>query len=467
MRSNSNHRRLRCEWLLGLYALMLFDTGGLLRGQEVTPPPERKVLEVHPAAVPDPVLKYRLLPGYGERRAGNAAVFYGKVTAEQSVYFRREYWDQYQQLRELPLAEQLTSPLLDNFGSTPGYSMLRMAALCDDCDWQHPLRDENALEILLPEVQQTRNFARLLELQTLRQIRDRDFEGAVETLQTGHALARNVSKAPLMVNQLVGMAIEGIMREALELLLQQPEAPNLYWALAFAPRPLQNLRDSFEAEADVTLRNVPGFDQLESGIDDPRFWGEQYARAHACLRQFGSGRTDIRDVAGVASAIGYPVAKALLQDSGYPAEKVETLPVGKALLLAERVNFQRNVQLQAAHAALPFSMVPPQAAGKNSGPSPFLTDDLFGGSVRLAELRNERWRCALMVVEGLRHYAARHGGELPDSLDQVTETPLFPDPATGLPFEYRREGNVATVEGPDLPDGDPSFGFEVRMKAGK
>jgi hypothetical protein len=78
--------------------------------------------------------------------------------------------------------------------------MLRAGALCDDCDWQIPLRDQNAIQVLLPEIQQTRVFQWYMSLQAIAQIRDKDTDGAIETIQTGFALARNVGKAPLLVN---------------------------------------------------------------------------------------------------------------------------------------------------------------------------------------------------------------------------------------------------------------------------
>ena len=46
-----------------------------------------------------------------------------------------------------------------------------------------------------------------------------------------------------------------------------------------------------------------------------------------------------------------------------------------------------------------------------------------------------------------RLHAASHGGELPRTLDEITEVPIPVDPITGKPFGYRRQGEMAVLEG--------------------
>ena len=43
-------------------------------------------IRLHPQAAPVPSLKYRLLPTRLEQNRGNAAVHYGKVTAEEMAF---------------------------------------------------------------------------------------------------------------------------------------------------------------------------------------------------------------------------------------------------------------------------------------------------------------------------------------------------------------------------------------------
>jgi hypothetical protein len=53
---------------------------------------------------------------------------------------------------------------------------------------------------------------------------------------------------------------------------------------------------------------------------------------------------------------------------------------------------------------------------------------------------------ALECVEGLRHFAACHDGQLPAHLGEITDIQLPNDPATGKPFAYRIEGTKAILE---------------------
>src|SRR5271157_861402 len=66
-----------------------------------------------------------------------------------------------------------------------------------------------------------------------------------------------------------------------------------------------------------------------------------------------------------------------------------------------------------------------------------------------AQMKLDRRVAALRVVEAIRLYAASHGGKLPEELNQVTEVPVPEDPATGKPFEYRRDGAAAVLALPE------------------
>ena len=181
-------------------------------------------LTIYPAAAPRPALKYQLLPDFKERIRGNAAVYYGKVTAEQTGFFGdRALIEKIDNWREVPLAELRKGDV-----SMPTESIetrLYRAARCESCDWQLPVREEEFYTIPLPEVQQTRQFARILATRARIQVARGDFDGAVKTFQSGYALARNVAEGETLINALVGIAISGIMYERVLEFVEQPHAP--------------------------------------------------------------------------------------------------------------------------------------------------------------------------------------------------------------------------------------------------
>ena len=65
-------------------------------------------------------------------------------------------------------------------------------------------------------------------------------------------------------------------------------------------------------------------------------------------------------------------------------------------------------------------------------------------------------------------YASAHDGKLPDKLADVTEVPMPSDPGTGRPFEYRHEGDTATVisqlPGDPLPNNGIRYQVTIRKK---
>ena len=75
--------------------------------------------------------------------------------------------------------------------------------------------------------------------------------------------------------------------------------------------------------------------------------------------------------------------------------------------------------------------------------------------------RIDREIAILRLVESLRIYGAKHNAHLPQSLADVVEIPVPPDPVTGKPFEYRLEGETAILSIPPLP-GRPTQ-YEIKM----
>jgi hypothetical protein len=85
------------------------------------------------------------------------------------------------------------------------------------------------------------------------------------------------------------------------------------------------------------------------------------------------------------------------------------------------------------------------------------------GKVMWAQTRLERNLSALRVIEALRLFAAGHDGKLPAKLSDVTEVPLPDDPGTGKPFDYKLDGDTATVTS-DVPgDAVPTNGIRYRV----
>jgi hypothetical protein len=140
--------------------------------------------------------------------------------------------------------------------------------------------------------------------------------------------------------------------------------------------------------------------------------------------------------------------------SGKSAGEVEAMPPAQVLLLyiAGTYTDLRDEFFKLAYLPFPQAHRLWPAAEKRvhsakAGEGALLARELLPtiDKVLMAQVRLGRRLALLRSVEALRLYAASHGGQLPDSLDQVTDAPIPLDPGTGKPFEYHRDGVTATL----------------------
>jgi hypothetical protein len=454
---------------LGLLVL----TGAVLApavalGQPRNPPDETKTktLVLHPAPAPKPALKYLLLPTYLDRKPGNAAVWYGKVTAEQRTAFgNQKLWERIPKLLEGPLADlprELRDLPYPGEGSAIFY-FLDEGARRDSCNWELPLRDHEWLSILIPEAQQTRQFASLLALRVRLHLAEGKFDKAVQALQTGYALGRDAAQGQTLVHALIGMAICNIMSEQLEQLIQQPGAPNMYWALTNLPRPLIDLRAACEGEMAGIYLSYPELRDLEHKDYPPQQWQQLLDKM---IERFGQWAqfTMPPDAPiflryGILGMIlqGYPQAKEFLIQKGHTAAEVEAMPVAKVVLLYTMQTYDELRDDVFKSMTLPFSegrqsmllaersLVASVVQGREILPIGRLLLPAVQ-KVTEATARTDRTIALLRIIEALRLYGASHDGRLPEKLNDITEVPVPVDPLTGQPFAYQRTGETAVLD---------------------
>ncbi len=251
-------------------------------------PEEEKTVQIvlYPAAAPRPALKYQLLPPFLERRPGNAAVWWNRLPAEMSH-------DSSRILRQGGPWEKIGKVDGDSAGRSAGKGVSRKgigqghwhaharrpfmsdmerAARFESCDWELPIREGNFINMLLPEVQQSRTYARLLSAKAHLEIAEGKYDEAVRTLQTGYAEARHVGAMADARERLVGVTIAGIMSDQVQQFIQQPDAPNLYWALSTLPRPLVDFRLAGEAESNILYLQFPELRDLDKKKLSPDEW---------------------------------------------------------------------------------------------------------------------------------------------------------------------------------------------------
>ncbi len=422
-------------------------------------------LSIHPQGEPVPALKYQLLPTMLERRPGNAAVDYGKVTAERPLFSDDAAREATSELWQAPLEDLKTPEVRERLDLRAAFHTLDRAARRESVDWQLPIRDEPFYTILLPELQQMRSFGRLVAARARMQIADGQYDDAVETLKTGYALSRHVAAGPTLIHALVGMAIADMMNRQIEDLIQQPGAPNLYWALASLPRPFIDIRGGMEAEKSALYFSYPMLQDLERTDRGKEYWAD-------ALQEFWREFLKLSDsdadsfvgqpvVVAALSLKGYPLAKQVLVEQGMPIEKVEAMPVPQVILLASIRLYERLRDDHFKWFYVPYGQHGDGLRQAEEQLNRYQEQQLeiipiasmllpALSAVRSTTVRSDRQITALQAVEAIRMHAARTG-KLPAALAEVAP-PVPSDPVTGKPFEYRLEGDTAHLEGPILRD---------------
>ncbi|HUT10018.1 MAG TPA: hypothetical protein VMY42_05945 [Thermoguttaceae bacterium] len=433
--------------------------------EEDQPATVRLVLQ--PAGEPRQALKYQLLPPLLDRRPGNAAIMYNKIAMMQ--YF--EDWHQAEDKAvdwlDVPLADFPREEVKDFLARYEQMlDDLDLAARRKDCDWQLPFEERDFVSMLLPEVQRIRSFARLLALLAGLQIAEGRFDEAIRTLQTGYSMGRHIAEGPTLVNGLVGIAVCDIMSERVQELIQQPGAPNLYWALTSLPRPMIDMRKAAETEMNMIYLSFPQVRELDDTRHGREYWDEFVDDLSERIVEFGMGsrtpKWQARLLLTGLAIRGYPMARQYLIDQGRSAEEVDAMPVAQvvAIYSLDTYNEFRDATFKwffvpywEAHVGLQEAegRLGAEAHRREVFPVASLLLPAVG-AVDLAVARNDRQIAALRTIEALRIYGAAHDGKLPPTLGDVTEVPVPIDPVHGKPFRYALEGDTAVLESPAPPN---------------
>jgi hypothetical protein len=431
-------------------------------------------LTLTPRAEPRPALKHSLWPRYRERTPGDSTPYYYRALMMQAALpadVMKEYIDKSENWVANDLDDNTKQEMRAWVKShTSILYELKLATYRERTDLDLRLKDLQGLDsimFLLPDAQRSRELARMLQIKARLEIEDGAYDDAIETLRMGYRLGEFVGKTPTLINDLVGVAIDALMTHELTRMIAQPDAPNMYWAIATLPRPLIDLRESLGYESGLPVQIFPFLADAETAERTPEEWRRVMMRAYLKLHELSgdyAGKPGpMSEVAAAALMMkGYPHAKRYLIDRGMPREKVEAMPVGQVLAIYADVT-QRYVYDE----MFKWTFLPPHQAldrwketiGRlrdegQLGPDSINKEVLPFGDMLMpaieaawyAPIRLERQLAILRTIEAIRMHAAANGGELPASLDEVSVAVVPADPLFQQPFKYSVEGDSAVLE---------------------
>ncbi len=259
-----------------LGALVAIGTGATTTlAQQPGKPLETLIrLSVSPAPAPKPALRYTLLPELAEMSPGNPIEGYLKCYLEQYRFvFDEAGFAERTALLSMPLDDLPASDAREL--SSGALAQADRAARLDNPDWQILQKlKADGIGTLLADVQALRVIARALQVRFRSEVSRGQVGDAMRTAKTMFAMARHWGEHPTLIGVLVGVGCANMALTPLEELLEQPDCPNLYWALTDLPDPFISLRTGMDCERmwlsslfrDLSRVTLMSADQLKSFI---------------------------------------------------------------------------------------------------------------------------------------------------------------------------------------------------------
>ncbi|MBI1917026.1 MAG: hypothetical protein HYS12_20140 [Planctomycetes bacterium] len=441
-------------------------------------------LTLRPAGEPTPALKYHLLPELRELKPGNAALLYYRA-------FSPDWLTHLQPKVAKRLDEHEAHPNkvpLDEFRwvlHDKALQEIDLAARREFCNWELTERArKEGIALLMPDLQGFRGFARVLMLRARLEMVEGRHDRVTHSLQTGFAVARHVADGPTLIHALVGAFLARLTLDETRQWIQQPGAPNLYWALTDLPRPLIDLRKPLQGESLFLDQLFPeARDTLASDRPlplSPAQLDAMMLRLRGAWQAGGerrSGELEDRLNLAVQAAKAYPQARRTLLANGWQPRDVDALPVIQTYLLFEVATYDRIYDELRKWTALPYEQARPRIdqtlerlKRDRAEQASALAYLYLPGLEKVLDSQAflQRKVDALRCVEALRLYAVAHDGKLPARLDEITDVPVPADPVTGKPFGYRAAGDTATLSAPPPPGQTPNpantLVYEITLK---
>jgi len=338
---------------------------------------------------------------------------------------------------------------------------------------------EQGSRTLLPHLTRVRLLANFLRVRSAYEARHGNIDQALALVRLQFELGRKMGEEPIPISGLVANGILAAATLSLGEVMNQPDSPNLYWALASLPRPLVKLQHSMEDErisltstfpelsanriedmsvdqwhrvfkgvvADVSKNNsdsppsAMGWANDQTVADEVTRFLPQAAAWYGPAHHLSTDQVEQIDSFKVVVRFWYEQCQEIRDDE----YKLTALPYPIAIMQMNRVSL-RLKQLTMEEPANAF----------------------FGwlmDATRMTQTlaRGDRVLAALTDVEAIRSYAAANGGKLPASLDDISDTPAMDNPRTGKPFNYQIKGDVATLSDGPILNSDLIYTIHIRQ----
>lgn len=385
-------------------------------------------------------------------------------------YSRPEYFENFEE--NLEQAREFVRDYKDVF------RLMETGSRCKNCEFGFVLLESEDIEEIwstaFSEVQHARELARILRVKTRLEIHEKQYAEAVKSMRLGLQLARHYGEQPLLYCTLVGISIQGIVYSDLQLMMQDPQSPNLYWAVSHKPNPYFTNWVGYFEEMNYLYRVLP---VLKKAMEHPEACSDQQwtillDRMELVFRKQmeewdESASSDDPDTKPEIpkwpdKETAWNLARIHLQKKGKNPEEIETMSREKAigLHLVHDVSILRDEMFKSVYLPLGEEVEEDESLekkvfnGENSITTPYALwfADWFFPSIyagRRAYARAQLNTDVFRIAEAISLFMEENGGKIPENLDQITSVSIPRiDPFTGKAYEYRVEEGRGIIEVP-------------------
>jgi hypothetical protein len=370
----------------------------------------------------------------------------------------------------MPLAELAKEGLANYGGNALGQADWGARLESQDWDSIRKVQTEGA-DLRLPEMSAFRVLAISLQVRLRGEVARGDYDDAIRTAKTMFAFARHLGEHPTRAGNQLGLEVAGLALHTLEEMIQQPTAPNLYWAYAGLPRTLVEIRRGFQGDRVIVDLELAGLRSDTAMTDEEleAFVSKLSGRIGSVREEAGRAPKNVR--AAIRTLVedrdrAARIRNRLLKDA--PAEgigdkvsalRVLAFPPLQLVLLDEKLDFEKRRDDALKLIGLtPWQIdaLPKDRANGDNG----LFGDFLPSVVEQhrAQARVEQRIAMLTCIEAIRLHAADQR-KLPEKLDHLC-VPVPNDPFTGKAFGYSVDGDVVKLTG-------EGKSYEIRMGAPK
>jgi hypothetical protein len=289
--------------------------------------------------------------------------------------------------------------------------------------------EQSMISALLPDLAPSRNIARALRWRAWLNAQSNDFNSAFQDIETCYRLGRHYKGEKILIEQLVGMAIEAIALRTSEQMLDSCKIESS--ALADFQQHLQTLIDGDNFKINMRFEQLLMFDEIQRSFTDSRFGPSHIYPKHV----FGTGMKYVLDPVSKSPGL---TLKLLFMNPN----KAETITAANALYKFVEENITKTpVRLHVEGINL-YDDIYHFAKDSNNLFLQMLTPSI--GRCNAISWRSKIYTESTALIIALVRYRQDTGG-FPESLDKLVEQGYIKqipvDPFSDKPIAYRKTDN--------------------------